>query len=84
MANFRSDHPTLDDLLDRPDMLHTVAYTVKSCSAPTVIGVYGDWGSGKTSFLRSLQLILSGVKPPIVCSIGMAESQILASSAIVA
>ncbi|RYG95034.1 MAG: hypothetical protein EON58_15025, partial [Alphaproteobacteria bacterium] len=28
---------------------------------PQVIGVYGDWGSGKTSFLHSLNLYLAGL-----------------------
>jgi len=57
---FHSDHPTLADSLERLDLLKKVGNLVKTCSTPCVVGIYGDWGSGKTSFLRALELYLSG------------------------
>ena len=62
MPGFASDHPTYADCLGREKLLLEVANQVTNCRPPQVIGIYGDWGSGKTSFLRSLQLYLEG--PP--------------------
>jgi KAP family P-loop domain len=60
VPGFISDHPTYADCLNRIELLKEVANQVKTCRPPQVIGIYGDWGSGKTSFLRALQLYLGG------------------------
>jgi hypothetical protein len=60
MSGYLSDHPTLADAFGREKLVREVARRVQTCTPPHVIGVYGDWGSGKTSFLRALQVHLSG------------------------
>lgn len=53
-----NDQPTIWDGLGRADLLYEVATQVGKGTAPQVIAVTGDWGSGKTSFLRQLQIVL--------------------------
>src|ERR1700677_700825 len=50
-----TDEPELIDALDRRNLLTEVAQIVAESEAPHVFGVHGDWGSGKTSFLRQLK-----------------------------
>lgn len=64
MAGY-NDNPTLEDSLGRDKLLKKVADTIINCDTPAVIGVFGDWGSGKTSFLCQLQLALCGVSTQI-------------------
>lgn len=40
--------------------MEAVADLIDGCQAPYVLGVHGDWGSGKTSFLKKLHLFLAG------------------------
>jgi hypothetical protein len=40
-------------------LLYEVAREITDGKPPQVIGIYGDWGSGKTSFLRQLQFLLT-------------------------
>ena len=61
MAEYLNDHPTYADPIGRLDLLKEVGQHIQSCRPPQVVGVFGDWGSGKTSFMRSLQLYLAGV-----------------------
>lgn len=56
----RLDHPTLFDHLGREDLIKEVADLILEAEPPLVIGIDGDWGSGKTSFLCQLQYHLSG------------------------
>lgn len=46
--------------LKRDELLKEVARHIVTCKPPQVLGVYGGWGSGKTSFLRQLQYAFSG------------------------
>lgn len=55
-----SDHPTLNDRLDRQTALTELAKQIAGCTAPQTFGVHGDWGAGKTSFLRQMRLHLDG------------------------
>lgn len=55
-----SDHPTLNDRLDREKALKELAVQITGCAAPQTFGVHGDWGAGKTSFLRQLRFHLDG------------------------
>lgn len=54
------DEPTLDDLLGREGQVREVGEMIARCEPPQVFGVYGDWGSGKTSFLQQLDRYLTG------------------------
>ena len=54
-----NDEPTLEDLISHAPHVRNVAHIITSCQPPYVIGIHGDWGSGKTSFLRKLHLYLS-------------------------
>lgn len=63
MAQFLSDEPTLDDLLDRAAFVQKIGDTIASCDPPAVFGLHGDWGAGKTSTLHLLHYYLSGECP---------------------
>ncbi len=54
------DLPTLDDKLTWDCELKRIVTRVASCPTPHVLGVHGNWGSGKTSFMRQLQHRLGG------------------------
>lgn len=55
------DLPTLDDKLDWEGELARMKHRVENCPTPHVLGIHGNWGSGKTSFMRQLQHKLGGV-----------------------
>ncbi|MCP4117769.1 MAG: hypothetical protein GY737_20705 [Desulfobacteraceae bacterium] len=57
-----SDHPTFDDKLDRSELVNSMANQIINCEAPQAFGLHGDWGAGKTSFLRQLRFVLDGSK----------------------
>lgn len=54
------DLPTLDDKLGWGGETERLASRVRKCPTPHVLGVHGDWGAGKTSFMRQLQSRLGG------------------------
>jgi ABC-type dipeptide/oligopeptide/nickel transport system ATPase subunit len=58
-----SDSPTCHDKLDWARPLVHISDRIEHCEAPHVLGIHGDWGSGKTSFMRQVQWTLGG-KPP--------------------
>ena len=49
---FHSDEPVLEDELGHAAHVQRLAEMIMSCTPPFVLGVHGDWGTGKTSFLR--------------------------------
>lgn len=53
-----NDEPFLIDQLGRQTELLAALDTIVNAKPPLVIGVYGDWGTGKTSFMRALQTLL--------------------------
>ena len=55
-----NDEWTLEDHIGHAEQVKAVAEVISNCKPPFVIGIHGDWGSGKTSFLRKLHLCLSG------------------------
>jgi hypothetical protein len=59
----RNDEPTLTDRLDRKVLVANLAAAVATCKPPQVIGLYGDWGAGKTSLLHQLHFHLVGACP---------------------
>lgn len=60
------DHPTLYDQLERIALVERKARQIVSCSPPNVFAVHGDWGAGKTSFLRMLRFHLDGTKENVL------------------
>ncbi len=53
-----ADKPTKKDLLGFPDHVKSLAKLIEDIpfkDTPLSIGIYGDWGSGKTSFLMMLE-----------------------------
>lgn len=50
-----NDEPTLDDHLGHQVQVEQVALMVGRVKPPYVLGVHGDWGTGKTSFLHKLR-----------------------------
>lgn len=57
------DDFTILDHLGRRQLVETVAELVAKDQAPMVVGVHGDWGSGKTSVLRAMRFHLTGQNP---------------------
>ncbi|MFH1137171.1 MAG: P-loop NTPase fold protein [Pseudomonadota bacterium] len=57
---FLNDEWTLEDDLGHAEHVRRLGEMVRTCQTPYVIGVHGDWGVGKTSFLRKLHLFISG------------------------
>ncbi len=58
-----NDLPTLDDKLEWAHELDRLCQRIQGCGTPHVLGIHGDWGSGKTSFMRQLQCRLGGEMP---------------------
>lgn len=48
---FLDDLPTLDDKLNWDSELKRLGERIQQCPTPHVLGIHGDWGSGKTSFM---------------------------------
>lgn len=55
-----SDHPTLNDKLNRTESIKKKARIITQCNPPQVFGIHGDWGAGKTSYLHQLRYHLDG------------------------
>lgn len=55
----RNDEPVVFDELGRDTQLLGLIRLISRADPPMVIGVHGDWGEGKTSFMRVLQTLLS-------------------------
>lgn len=63
MPDLHNDEPTLNDRLGREALLKRVGDDVAECKPPSVFGIHGEWGSGKTSFLHQLHWYLTGDCP---------------------
>ena len=55
-----NDNWTLEDQIGHCGHVKSMADVLLSCEPPYVLGIHGDWGAGKTSFLRKLHLYCSG------------------------
>lgn len=55
-----SDYPSLTDTLDRDVLVRQFAEVAEKGDAPLVLGLHGDWGTGKTSILHQVEFSLSG------------------------
>ncbi len=60
MSYIMNDLPTLQDDLGWSAELTRLSSRIAACPTPHVLGIHGDWGSGKTSFMRQLQYSLGG------------------------
>lgn len=57
-----NDESTLTDALDRTKLRKEFGQAIATCSPPHVFGLHGEWGSGKTSFLRQLRFELDRIE----------------------
>lgn len=57
-----NDESTLSDQLGRTDLRNEFGRAIARCKPPHVFGLHGEWGSGKTSFLRQLRFELDNIK----------------------
>lgn len=60
MSYILNDLPTIEDKLGRIDLVERICTQLVNSHPPLVVGVHGDWGAGKTSFLRQIQFYLDG------------------------
>lgn len=58
-----NDLPTLRDSLDWKADVDRINDRIQNCATPHVMGIHGDWGSGKTSFMRQMEYFLGGAMP---------------------
>jgi iron(II)-dependent oxidoreductase len=66
--NFKRDHYCPDDQLGFSKYVDTLAAMIreKSFDTPFCIGIYGKWGSGKTSFMHQLEgQLKKGASKPV-------------------
>ena len=56
---FHSDEPVLDDYLQHGEHIKRLGNMIQTCKPPFVLGIHGDWGAGKTSFLKKLHVYLA-------------------------
>lgn len=61
---FHDDQPTLGDELGHAPHVRRLGEMIVGCTPPFVLGIHGDWGTGKTSFLKKLHLFLAGKESP--------------------
>ena len=55
----RSDLPTTTDYLDIDSYVEALTRFTLTCQTPMAIGIQGEWGSGKSSFMKMIQDRLS-------------------------
>ena len=64
MARIRNDEPSRRDLLGRDTYVVALAEVIRTCDTPMTLGVFGTWGTGKTSLMRQIQGVLD-VEPTV-------------------
>lgn len=60
LPRLSNDEPTIKDQLGHQAQVEEVAGMLDRVEPPYVLGVHGDWGMGKTSFLRKLEARIGG------------------------
>ncbi|PPK63438.1 ribosomal protein L7/L12 [Actinokineospora auranticolor] len=66
ISGYRNDEPSPNDLLDREKIARALANTVQVCETPLVVGIYGSWGTGKTTLMELVRKKLEGDKVPTI------------------
>ncbi|HET9346163.1 MAG TPA: P-loop NTPase fold protein [Candidatus Limnocylindrales bacterium] len=63
VAGFRSDDATGDDLFQLDDEIDALATVIaaESVEPPLALGLFGDWGTGKTFFMNMLEQRISQI-----------------------
>ena len=56
---YLSDEPTYQDQLQHAQLVKEIGERLVNVDPPFVVAVHGDWGSGKTSFLKKLRLFIA-------------------------
>lgn len=64
MTQYLTDHATHNDLLDYEDFHAALYDVVTDAETPLTVGVFGPWGSGKTSLMQMLRQQLEAKKDP--------------------
>lgn len=54
-----------DDLLDMTAYTEVLAQFILQVDPPFTVGIYGEWGAGKTSFVRFLETSLHTLSKPL-------------------
>lgn len=62
-----NDEATLNDKLLRSELRREFGLAISNCTPPHVFGLHGEWGSGKTSFLRQLRYELDNANDTETC-----------------
>jgi len=55
LKDIRADEASADDRLNRQQFAQAFARLGEDCQTPLVVGVFGTWGVGKTSFMRLIE-----------------------------
>jgi len=55
LTSVLNDEPASKDRLDRDKYAAAFARLAETCETPLVVGLYGTWGSGKTSLMRLIE-----------------------------
>ena len=50
-----SDEPTKKDSLNRGGYARALAKLAMNCDTPMVVGLYGTWGTGKSSLMKLIR-----------------------------
>lgn len=64
-----ADEPTADDKLGRTPLIKAISKTIKETESSFTVGIFGDWGIGKSSFIAA-------VKNQLLTKKGVLNSQI--------
>ena len=65
-AVFRGDEPAETDGLDRDRYARAFAQLAQTCDTPMVVGLYGGWGTGKSSLMMQIRVLLRDDGMPTV------------------
>ncbi|MEM7181715.1 MAG: P-loop NTPase fold protein [Spirochaetota bacterium] len=60
MNSYKNDEWTLVDTLGYEGIIKQIYSIITEASAPFALGVYGGWGSGKTSIMKQLYFRMGG------------------------
>lgn len=62
LKDVRTDEASAEDRLNRQQFAQAFARLGENCQTPLVVGIFGTWGVGKTSFMRLIEANLDQEK----------------------